>query len=156
MSAPFRFRDLAPEEVYDYESDFLGIAADVPGEYWSRENLLMDLPEKWNLSFAVWMDNRPVAYAILSKKEADRAHLHHLMVVAEQRNLGVGSAMLTEMEQRVRRLDCARLTLKVGFLNVDAQRFYLRHGFYQQSRDGDYVNMCKDLPVYPLAARSGD
>lgn len=56
-------RDLAPSDVYDHESDFLGIAADIPGEYWSRENLLMELPEKWNLSFAVWVGNRPVAYA---------------------------------------------------------------------------------------------
>jgi ribosomal protein S18 acetylase RimI-like enzyme len=145
MSHPFSIRDFTPSDVYDYESDLLAIAADIPGEYWSRDNFLHELPEKWHLSFAVGIDDRPIAYAILSKKTADIVHLHHFMVAAEYRNRSIGSDMMIEMEKRVGRLNCTQLTLKGEVQNVAAQRFYERHGFCYQGLDGRHRLMHKHL-----------
>ena len=105
----------------------------------------MELPQKWLLSFAVWAEGNPIAYAIVSKRRVDEAHLHHFMVTLEQRGQGIGSAMVEEMERRVRRAGCRRLTLKVASDNRGAQQFYARHGYSRSGQDGAYLVLSKAL-----------
>ena len=138
-------RDLTPEQVRQSHSELLAFAADVPGEYWTIENLLMDLPEKWRLSFAYWLGTAPVAYAVLSEKSPEQAHLHHLMVRADWRGAGLGGQMLLEMERRVRELGCSRLTLKVRRESEDTQRFYTRGGYARLAVDGAYLLLGREL-----------
>lgn len=135
------FATLTPDALKDHADAFLDIASDVPGEYWTLDNFLVNLPEKWTLSFAAWDDDEPVAYAILSKKSPTSAHLHHLMVRASHRSKGLGSRMVGEMLTRVRSAGCTELTLKVE--TADAKRFYLRHGFAQVGPDERYTLMAK-------------
>ena len=63
---------LTPADLVAHEKQFLAIASDVPGEYWTLENLLADLRDKWLLSFAVWLEGVPIAYAIVSRKTPSR------------------------------------------------------------------------------------
>ena len=66
--ARLELRTLSVDEIAAREDTFVGIAADVPGEYWTLAHLLRDLPEKWALSFAAWRERDPIGYAILSRK----------------------------------------------------------------------------------------
>lgn len=143
MGTGYEIRSLTQVVIREGERDFLAIAADVPGEYWTLENLLMDLPDKWCLSFGVWATDHPVAYAILSRKDVDEIHLHHFMVTPGFRRHGLGGIMVEEMEDRAREAGSTRLTLKVGSDNLGAQRFYARHGYIQSGRDGAYLVMSK-------------
>ena len=70
-------RTVSPGDILAYQKEFLAIATDIPGEYWSLQNFLVDLPAKWNLSFALWQKSLPVGYAILSQKSDNQVHLHH-------------------------------------------------------------------------------
>ena len=90
MPAGYAIRALSADDVCTHLDAFLVIAGDVAGEYWDEINLLIDLPDKWRLSFALWSNNRPVAYAVLSCKAPDLVHLHHLMVLPELRGKGWG------------------------------------------------------------------
>lgn len=102
------------------------LAVDAIG--WTRENLLTDLPDKWQLSFAMWPG--PVGYAILSRKPSG-VHLHHLAVREELRNQGLGSRMIAECLAR------GVVTLKVHHANAGAIRLYQKHGFVLAS-EGEY------------------
>ena len=129
-----------------HAQDFLGIAADVAGEYWRDQHFLMDLPDKWRLSFAVWTnDGRPVAYAILSRKGPCRVHLHHFMVAKSLRGQGIGGSMFEEIERRARAAGCRRLSVKVAPDNARARRFYEGRGFKAGELAGDCLEMAKAL-----------
>ena len=141
----YSIRSLTPSDVECHEAEMLAIAADVPGEHWTRANFQVDLPEKWHLSFVVFVASRPVAYAITSRKESNRAHLHHFMVGASYRGKELGRAMIEEVERRARQIGCTRLTLKVGTDNLGAQRFYARYGYARYGRDGTHLELDKEL-----------
>lgn len=122
-------RTLSPNDILTFSDDFIGIAADQPDEYWSEAHFLLDLPDKWSLSFAAWRDDRPIGYAVLSRKSGDTVHLHHFMLAANYRGCGLGRRMLDEMELRARAGGARRLTLKVSMANTRARKFYERAGF---------------------------
>ena len=51
------FRTVSPSDILTYQDEFLAIANDIPGEYWTLQNFLIDLPAKWDLSFALWQND---------------------------------------------------------------------------------------------------
>jgi ribosomal-protein-alanine N-acetyltransferase len=122
-------RTLSPEDITTSSDAFIGIAADQPGEYWLEAHFLLELPNKWGLSFAAWYGGRPVGYAILSRKSSDTVHLHHFMIAADYRGYGLGTRMIDEMKARARATGASRLTLKVSTENARAREFYDRAGF---------------------------
>ena len=139
----FEIRTLTPCDVRERIQDILGIAADVEGEYWKEEHFLRELPDKWKLSFAVWSDERPIAYAILSRKGPAHVHLHHFMVNLRSRGKGLGRRMLALVFQRVREAGCQQLTLKVNATDQIARRFYERYGFRKGVNAGAYCTLVK-------------
>ena len=140
MSA-YTIRPLSRVELVKSIDDFIAVAKDVPGEYWSREHFLLELPEKWRLSLAAWIADRPVGYAIISRKSESVAHLHHFMVVPDQRGKGLGEAMLEKAIRKCVGGGCSEMTLKVAAESKDAQRFYRRNDFETSGEPGPYLLM---------------
>ena len=128
------------------EAEFLSITADIPGDYWQRAHFLADLPEKWALSFAVLDKGIAIGYAILSRPEMARVHLHHFMVHVDRRGDGRGSKMIEECVRRATAASAQILSLKVAINSNAAQRFYVRHGFSQVEQEGDYFRLEYALP----------
>ena len=145
LPAGYAIRTLSADDVRTHLDAFLAIAGDVAGEYWDEANLLMELPDKWRFSFALWSNNRPVAYAVLSRKSPDLVHLHHLMVSFELRGQGWGGRLVGEMESRARAAGCARLTLKSRAADARARAFYARLGYAEARIEGDYALLGRDL-----------
>ena len=128
------------------EAQFLSIAEDIPGDYWRRAHFLADLPGKWALSFAVLNEGIAIAYAILSRPEVTRIHLHHFMVHADFRSGGCGRKMIGECVRRATAAEVQVLSLKVAIHSEVAQRFYLRYGFLEASQEGEYYRLEYALP----------
>ena len=145
LPAGYAIRTISPGDVRTHLDAFLAIAGDVADEYWDEINLLMELPDKWRFSFALWSNNRPVAYAVLSRKAPDLVHLHHLMVSFELRGQGWGNRLISEMESRARAAGCARLTLKSRAADARAHEFYARLGYAEAGIEGGYVLLGRDL-----------
>lgn len=64
--------------------------------------------------------------------EANRKGLGHIItidVLPEGRRSGLGSALLTAAEERLRRARCERVRLEADVDNVVALTFYKRHGY---------------------------
>ena len=91
----------------------------IPGENWSEENYLYDLPRKWELSRVVIVDDKIVGYTIISEKESS-LHLHKIVVKKNSRGKGIGRMLLQNLEE----IGEKSVTLKVGIENVDAKKFY--------------------------------
>jgi len=138
-------RSFTKQDFEAHESDFLAIAADIEDENWTAENFLVDLPGKWELSVTAWSDGRPVAYAVVSRKADDTAHLHHFMVTNAFRGQGLGQRLLVEAERRAEASGCARMTLKVATGNAGARRFYTVLGYAAGEKAGGYVTMVKGI-----------
>jgi len=136
-------RTLRRLDIEAFSDAFVAIAADQPGEYWTKTHFMHDLPAKWSLSFAVWSGGQPIAYAILSAKDAGHAHLHHFMVSSAHRGSGLGARMAAEMERRVVHGGFTRLTLKAALANPRSLDFYRRLGYRRLSDEGDYAYLEK-------------
>lgn len=144
-SEDHEIRTLQRADIEAFPDAFVAIAADQPGEYWTKAHFMRDLPGKWSLSFAVWSDELPIAYAILSAKDVGHAHLHHFMVISERRGSGLGARMAAEMERRVLDGGFARLTLKAVRGNSRSLDFYQRLGYRRLADEGDYAILEKRL-----------
>ncbi len=132
-------RTLDALSIESRADSFVAIAADIPGEYWTKEHFLVERPGKWRLSFAAWDGDTPIAYAVLSQLDAGRVHLHHFMVARAHRARGLGRRMLAEMLARARASGAARLTLKVLSGNERAIAFYRAHGLHPVGQEGEYA-----------------
>jgi ribosomal protein S18 acetylase RimI-like enzyme len=145
LSTGVFFADLAPEAIRAHEEEFLRIAEDVEGEYWALEQFLVELPEKWTLSFVAIADDVPVGYAIASRKTIDIVHLHHFMVGLAFRGSGLGSQMMDEVERRARQAGAKTLSLKFRTSDTRVERFYMRLGLKPVGSERNYSYMAKAL-----------
>ena len=121
----------------------IAVAADVPGEYWDAEHFLVDLPEKWALSFVAFKgQGNLIGYAIASRKDPQTIHLHHFMVTRDWRSRGVGEEMMGELLNRVADYGASRLSLKAATPRSVA--FYRRNGFAEIERQGRYRQLRRE------------
>jgi RimJ/RimL family protein N-acetyltransferase len=85
-------------------------------------------------------DDNPVGYACVtvgmpyaSWATGDRlAELETLTVLADQRGNGIGASLLEAAWQRLAELGVEEMAITTTLTNVNAQRFYERHGFSQR------------------------
>jgi RimJ/RimL family protein N-acetyltransferase len=85
-------------------------------------------------------DGKPAGYACVtigmpyaSWATGDRlAELETLSVLADQRGKGIGASLLEAVWKRLAELGVEEMAITTTVTNVDAQRFYQRHGFSQR------------------------
>ncbi len=145
MKATLNVRTLSLARVQGNLEALIAVASDVPGEYWTAENFLHDLPGKWCLSFGLWRNDSLIGYAFLSRKATKHIHLHHFMVTAALRNQGHGARMVNEMLSRCQDAGAEKLTLKTPNGNAGAIRFYAQYGFLVCATERDYTVMTYSL-----------
>lgn len=129
--------DLTRDRVLELLDQLMDVSRDVSD--WGTGEFLFELPDKYRLSFFVW-DKGLAGYAIMSRKWADRVHIHQFMVHPSRRNSGFGQYMLDEA---TRRAAGDPLSLKVSISNSGAIRFYERHGFQIEKMENQYHWMLK-------------
>ncbi len=122
---------------------FLELGVDNIGEYWTKENFLMNLKDKWDLSLFSKTEDKFSGYLIASNK-LGKAHIHHLIVGKDFRNNKIGGNLVRELEKNIIN-DYSAITLKVHESNKNAIRFYNDLNFRKISEIGEYVIMEKRL-----------
>ena len=129
------------------------IKSDLPalewdGEYKHFRNVFADAYkkiEKGNVKawVAVTTDEQMVGQVFLQLSSErlemadgwNRAYLYSLRVRPVWRNLGIGSRLISVLEDSLRNLNFTRLTLNVARENVNAIRLYQRLGFQIVSKE---------------------
>lgn len=134
-NAAILVQPLSAAHLREHMERYLAVSVDVSP--WTDENFLKDLPEKWELSFALWRDGDPVAYCIMTRRQG-LVHINQFMVTARERGRGLGGRMLAEALRR------GAASLKVDPSNTGAIQFYERHGFQRHGEENGYVVMRRD------------
>jgi ribosomal protein S18 acetylase RimI-like enzyme len=67
--------------------------------------------------------------AVIGGFDGRRGVVYHLAVAPDRRQIGIGDALMTELENRLRAKGCIRMNLLVDTANVGAVRFYERQGW---------------------------
>lgn len=70
---------------------------------------------------------------IMGAWDGRRGWLHHLAVDAEYRGRGIGTALVTEAERRLKAKGCLKANLLVHRSNRAARRLYRRLGYTEMS-----------------------
>ena len=92
--------------------------------------------------FVVAEQGGRVVGAIMGAWDGRRGWLHHLAVAAENRHGGIGSALIAEVEARLRAKGCLKVNLLVWGDNEAARRLYAGLGYQEMT---GIVAMGKEL-----------
>ncbi len=95
---------------------------------WTREQILLDLPEKWTHSLLMHQGNSIAGFAFNSVK-GESLHIHALFVAPEFRHHGFGGRLIEKICERGRLFGFHCVRLRVAPSNQPALRFYEKHGF---------------------------
>jgi ribosomal protein S18 acetylase RimI-like enzyme len=116
----------------DYESVYRLWATAGPGVHVRRSDEPGEIAKKLQRDpdlFLVAEGNAGIVGAVLGGFDGRRGMVYHLAVSAEFRHCGLGSALMEELEQRLRAKGCLRYYLLVTSENQEAMRFYERRGW---------------------------
>ena len=106
----------------------LSLNLDTERERWTMDNLLLDLPLKWEFSSYALIGGLPVGYAIASHKEG-AVHLHRIAVGENWRNKGVGQLLICNVASKAQKASLSLFTLKTYSSMSDVIEYYRRRGF---------------------------
>lgn len=105
-------------------------------------------------AYAVVAEGRgPEGFALVTLRpspyyDGPVATLDELYVVPARRGRGVGSELMGVLLERARELRCGEVQINVDEPDVDARRFYERHGFRNHDGDSSQRMLCyvRDSP----------
>jgi len=95
---------------------------------WTLNNFLKHLNQKWDYSFAYFIENQIVGFIVCSIR-AGNPHIHRFAVLPEYQGKGIGRSLLNHICNLSSNNHLKYVTLQVKKLNFDAQRYYEHHGF---------------------------
>ena len=82
-----------------------------------------------------------IVASVMGGYDGHRGWVNYLAVDPDRRRQGLASALMTEVERRLRPLGCAKINLQVRRDNLEAISFYQRIGF----KEDDVVSLGKRL-----------
>jgi len=124
-------QNLSKEFLQTHITEFLDIISDGLNEYWGEKEFLYDLPEKWNSSITLIIQNSIVGF-IISSRKTDCFHIHKFYIHRLHRKSGYGDLLLGEFQKRIKqKYNCNTICLKVYKENDKAIKFYKKHSFIE-------------------------
>ncbi|MDI9634867.1 WbqC family protein [Kamptonema cortianum] len=137
---------LNKQHAEKYAEKFISFSEDQAWETWTSENLLRDVPKKWEWSLCASISGLPVGYMIVSEKE-DSIHIHHIAIKKDYRRHGIGYLLIRRLEHEILSLQSKLpLTLKVFSKNEEAKTFY-RGMFFKEvleTENLEYISFRKE------------
>jgi len=125
---------------------------------WTREQILREVPGKWEHSLVALRAGVVESPATLSKDDIlgfsfnslreGRLYIHAFFVAPEERRRGLGAALLGHVRARAVELGIAELRLRVDFENRSGLRWWLGRGF-------QVVGAVPNRPTLELMAPAG-
>jgi ribosomal protein S18 acetylase RimI-like enzyme len=103
--------------------------ADIGERPWNESNFLLELPRKWDLSFAIKHGKRVVGYIIGSKESDKRAKVNKIVVDKSYRRKGLGRKLIHNFEKSCLATGLCEVELKALTENLMANKFYVELGY---------------------------
>jgi ribosomal-protein-alanine N-acetyltransferase len=100
------------------------------GSTWTRENFLLDLPQKGQLSKLAISNNKLVGYRICSSYQNQKlCHDHRLAVHPDYRRLGIAQKLWRESAKECLKLGINGITTQTNNSNIAVNNLYRKLGF---------------------------
>lgn len=115
-------------------------------ETWNKDNFLMDLPRKWELSIVAKSRGQITGFSFNSEKEK-AMHIHYFYVFQSCRNSKLGVSMLQKCTDLARQYKYPIITLKCNIANYMALKFYIKNDFAIASLEGEYYHMYRNIEI---------
>src|SRR5574344_537360 len=97
-----KFKILKKDVLLENINTMFMLSDDLDNDYWIESHYLKDLPLKFDISLAAFINNKIVGFIIASKK--DVIHIHRFVVGKEYRNMGIGALLQQEFENILKKL----------------------------------------------------
>jgi ribosomal protein S18 acetylase RimI-like enzyme len=119
---------------------------EIGDEAWTIENLIYNLPMKWELSHVALLDQDILGYQIGSFKD-NASYLNKIVVDKKARGLNIGRGLLRPFLKKSLESGIERVCFKVRVDNP-AVKFYDKLGFIPMERDGPRSKRDDGKPSY--------
>jgi len=127
--------------------DLYGIFAVENGSFpkpWSLDTLRQEFEHALSRMFVCRNGDEVLGY-ICGWQVADEIHLMKIAVLSDWRRRGLGSALMEKMLASAHEQGATSIHLEVRDSNIDAIKFYEKHGFeVLGKRKGYYRDSCED------------
>lgn len=123
---------------------FVKIVRQVDFQYWSKENFMLPLPRKWEVSFvAVESRNtdKIVGFIICSIKNGEILYEHKLFVDSDYRKQGIGKMLLYASLSKAKEMGIEKISLNVYEESENARNLYESLGFIKTSQTTDNIGL---------------
>ncbi len=131
---------LTKAEIIRQMAQILLLDQIIVGEKWVEENFLVELPDKWQLSFQAQAGDLIAGFLIASRKMR-AIHIHRLVVGNRLQNMGVGKRLVNSLIETSKERGMECITLKVLNTNKNAIEFYKKLGFKLKDRENHNIWM---------------
>lgn len=139
-----KYKLLSADDTAKIWSELEALSVDQAWMAWGQENYLKDLPGKWEVSRAGYMNGQLVGYCLGSVR-GGMLWIHRLVVSDKVRGQGIGAEILAEMHLVAERIELNGLILKARMEKAGAVNFYSAHGFRKVCHNNEYVTMIKNF-----------
>ena len=128
--------------------EFLEILGQFPVMNWTSDNLLMELPSKWDVSLAALHRSGDLCGFSINSLRENSLYIHLLLVSESLRSQGIGAALLAracELAAEYSHVMCIRLRTTISW--TDTLKFYERNGFFVREEMPETQQYVMELPV---------
>ena len=136
MTPLFRVREFRFPD--DYEQVYQLWENAGPGVRVGRSDSLLEIAKKLQRDpdlFLIAENEGEILGAVLGGYDGRRGLVYHLAVCREQRNAGIGRALMQELETRLQSKGCLKCYLLVTYDNPRARKFYQEQGWERMELD---------------------
>jgi len=113
------------------------LVAEPKAEYWSQQQWMLDLPDKWKLSWIVLREDIPIGCLVASREES-AVHIHRIAPTAKDPT-GLCERLLHTAVRQARAEGYDSIQLKADPANQLAMNVYVRVGFRKSSADNSVM-----------------
>jgi ribosomal protein S18 acetylase RimI-like enzyme len=96
---------------------------------WGQKSFLLDLPRKWDFSFALERKELIAGYIIGSQEGDRRAKVNKIVIDSGCRRKGLGRQLIHRFEQECSNSGVYEVELKALIKNASANKFYAKLGY---------------------------
>lgn len=133
-------RPLTPGIVTSNVDALIEMSKQLKGDYWTLEHYMSDLNRKWEISSAVYKDDKLCGFIINSEKPGS-VHVHRIVISKELHNHGMGKKLIYKAIEDAKRLGKNAVTLKAEADNPQSLGFYKGLNFEITGEQGALVLM---------------
>ena len=126
---------LSKEQTTERLPEILSLFEETPELPWTKKEIMMDVPQKWLVSAALFEEHVLRAVSFNSVQD-NFLYIHAIVVDKNHRRKGVGNVLLRQLQIRAR-TDFEGIRLRVHDTNVGARKWYEQQGFQEVAQEAD-------------------